>query len=141
MPYQYSDSHTSADIGLVSSGSSPTEMLIDAALGLTALMVEPDDLRGDRSFEIDIAGDDPESLFYRWLSEIIFLKDAENFLLKNCAIKCEDTPTWKVTGRLYGDNIDPSRQRLKIDIKAVTLYKLSVARIGDIWRGEVVLDL
>ncbi len=141
MPYQYSDSHTSADIGLVSCGSSLKEMLTDAALGLTALMVEPKDLRDDRIVDIEIVGDDPESLFYRWLSEIIFLKDAEKFLLKKCVVKSDDCPPWKISGKLFGDAIDPSRQRLKIDIKAVTLYKLGVTRNENVWRGEAVLDL
>lgn len=141
MPYQYSDSHTSADIGLVSYGFSLREMLIDAALGLTALMVEPEDLRDDRIVDIKVIGEDPESLFYRWLSEIIFLKDAENFLLKKCMVKSEDCPPWKISGKLFGDAIDPSRQRLKIDIKAVTLYKLGVTRNENVWRGEAVLDL
>ena len=141
MPYYLSDAHTSADIGLVASGADLRELFADAAVGLTSIMVDVEDLREDRIVEVDLGGEDMEILFYRWLSEIIYLKDAENFLLKRCQIDCRAVTPFRVSGRLLGDTIDPARQRLKTDVKAVTFYKMRVEKIENIWRGEVVLDL
>ena len=141
MPFSYSDAHTSADIGLIASGESLAEMLTEAALGLTSVMVELEDLAGTRSIEVEISGQDETELLYRWLSEIIYLKDAENFLLKHCRIEISEKTPLTLHGRLTGDNITPSRQRLKTDVKAVTFYKLQVKRENNLWLGEAVLDL
>lgn len=140
MPFELTDAHTSADIGLIATGRDLVELFSDAALGLTSIMVSMDGLTLDRERLVEIAGDDLENLFRRWLSEIIYIKDAERFLLRRCEIKLDDN-AFSIKGRLFGDTIDPSRHLLKIDVKAVTYYKFRVEKVGDIWRGEVVFDL
>jgi len=125
---------------MIATGRDLIELFADGALGLTSIMAEREGLEEAKILPIEIQGDDLESLFYRWLSEIIYVKDAERFLLKRCEIKLDDK-AFSIKGRLFGDNIDPSRHILKIDVKAITYYKFQVEKIGDVWRGEVVFDL
>jgi SHS2 domain-containing protein len=140
MPFELTDTHTCADIGLIATGNSLIELFSDSAFGLTSVMVELNDVSDSRIIPIEIYGDDLENLFYHWLSEIIYLKDAEHFLLKNCVIEL-DEQNFVIKGKLTGDTIDSNRHILKIDVKAVTYYKFKVEKIGLVWRGEVVFDL
>jgi len=141
MPYIISDEYTSADVGLEVTGHDLAELFADAALGLTAIMTEIDRLNEGRCLEVALTAESLEELFMAWLSEIVYYKDAEQFLLKRCefAVLDEAPPCLRAT--LTGDSIDPERQVLMADIKAVTYYKFRMARVNQTWRAEVVLDL
>jgi len=140
MPYELTDKDTSADVGLIVTGQNLIELFTDAALGMTSIMVDIDGLKGERERPIDMTGETLEDLLYRWLSEIIYIKDAERFLLRSCRIELDEGKS-VLKGKLFGDTIDPARQVLKIDVKAVTFYKFKIEKVGDLWRGEVVFDL
>ena len=88
-----------------------------------------------------VKGENFEDLFFQWLSEIIFIKDAERFLMKRAEINFEKEGQAALQGRLFGDSIDPKRHILKTDVKAVTFYKFRVEKMGEIWKAEVVFDL
>jgi len=113
----------------------------DAAAGLMKIMVEPDGLEENQGLSFEIEEDSLEDLFYSWLSELIYYKDAKNFLLKRCKLEITDNEKFRLKAVLFGDNIDSKRQILKIDVKAVTYYRFRIEKIDDIWHGEVVFDL
>jgi len=50
-------------------------------------------------------------------------------------------PLFELTALLKGEKIDPSRHRLIVDVKAVTLYRFSVKRTSEGWRASIVLDV
>jgi SHS2 domain-containing protein len=141
MPYELSDFHTSADVGMVVSGGSLQEIFCDAAIGLTEIMVDLDGLESRKQLVIELENENLEDLFYQWLSDIIYFKDVESFLVKRCDIDITADPVYKLKAVLYGDEIDYSRQTLKVDVKAVTYYKFRIEKVGDHWQGEVVFDL
>jgi SHS2 domain-containing protein len=140
MPFELTDKNSCADIGLIATADTLVDLFSDSAVGLTYIMAELDRVSDKRVIPIEVDGDNLENLYYRWLSEIIYLKDAENFLLKRCDIKIDEQGR-KVTGKIAGDTIDPARHILKIDVKAVTYYKFKIEKIGQTWRGEAVFDL
>ena len=141
MPYKHTDSNTTSDIGLIVTGKDLPQLLADAAIGLIAVIAEPSELVEKDEFEIDLAEDTIEDLYFSWLSEIIYLKDARNFLVCRCEIEVDVSEPFRVTGKVIGDIIDKTRHTLKVDVKAVTYYKLRVEKINDNWEAEVVLDL
>ncbi|MCX6829131.1 MAG: archease [candidate division Zixibacteria bacterium] len=141
MPFELTDLHTSADIGLVATGKNRFELFNDAAIGLTSIMVDIDGLMENRERPVSLRGENFEDLFFQWLSEIIFIKDAERFLMKRAEINFEKEGQAALQGRLFGDSIDPKRHILKTDVKAVTFYKFRVEKMGEIWKAEVVFDL
>lgn len=141
MPYKITDAHTCADVGLIVSGNDLTQLFSDAADGLMKIMVEPDGLEERRNLIFEIEEDNLEDLFYCWLSELIYYKDAKDFLLKGCQLEITGNEKFKLKAVLSGDNIDPKRHILKIDVKAVTYYRFRIEKIDDIWHGEVVFDL
>ncbi len=117
------------------------QLLADGAIGLIAVIAEPSELMENDEVEIDLSAKSVEDLYFSWLSEIVYLKDARNFLTCRCDIEVVEIEPYRVTGRLFGDVIDKSRHTLKVDVKAVTYYKLRVEKKSDFWEAEVVLDL
>lgn len=141
MPYQLTDTHTNADVGLVAYGTNLEELFADSAYGLTSIMVESDDIQLRRELSLELKADDLPELYFDWLSEIIYIKDAESFLLKRVEFDIIDKTAVFLRARLFGDSIAPNRQVLKIDVKAVTKYKFRMEKVGERWNGEVVFDL
>ena len=141
MPYEFTDVYTTADVGMVVTGRDLNELFTDAALGLTEIIADLDGLENNREIVIELEADNLDDLFFIWLSEIIYHKDADGFLVKKGEVDFDSGERIKLRARLWGDTVDPSRHVLKTDVKAVTLYRLKVQQINDHWRGEVVFDL
>ncbi len=141
MPYKITDAHTCADVGLSVSGETPEQLFADAAAGLTEIMVEPKGLENEKKLSLELEDDSLEELFYSWLSELIYIKDARDFLMKQCRLKIKKNNRYKLAAYLTGDNVDPKRQVLKVDVKGVTYYRFRIEKIEDTWQGEVVFDL
>ncbi|SYZ73501.1 putative Protein archease [Candidatus Zixiibacteriota bacterium] len=141
MPFKLTDAHTSGDIGLTATGRDLAELFVDSALGLTSIMVESGGLSERRQIPIALEAETLEKLYLHWLSEIIYLKDAESFLLRGCEIRIFQTEKAILKGVLRGDTIDRQHHILKADVKAVTYYKFRLEQVGEVWQGEVVFDL
>jgi SHS2 domain-containing protein len=141
MPYKISDAYTSADVGLIASGETLEQLFADSAAGLMEIMVEPEGLRESRNLALEIEGNSLDELYYSWLSELIYIKDANDFLMKNCRLEIRKNAKYRLTAKLAGDSIDPKRQVLKVDVKGVTYYHFRIEEKENIWQGEVVFDL
>lgn len=135
------DLHTCADAGVTVTGESLIELFADAATGLTEIMVDLDGLEEKREISFRLESGNPEDLFFNWLSEIIYHKDASCFLVRRCDLKISEGDRIELEATLYGDEIDPDRHNLKIDVKAVTYYKFRVEKVNNHWQGEVVFDI
>ena len=141
MPYRFSDKYSTADAGIIVTGRTVEELFCDAALGMTEILVDLEDLESGRQLTVELDADSMETLFFDWLSEIIYLKDAESFLLKKCVMEIKSGNRIILQASLSGDTIDPNRHTLKVDVKAVTFYRLKVEQVNDHWQGEAVFDL
>jgi SHS2 domain-containing protein len=141
MPYKFSDDFTSADIGMMVTGEKLQDLFIDSAIGLTEIMVDADTLNDSRSIVINIDADDLDELYHDWLSEIVYLKDAERFLLKKVDIEIFNEHPYKIKATLKGETIDQDRHTLKVDVKAVTYHKFRIGKKDGNWFSEVIFDL
>lgn len=141
MPYELSDKHTTGDAGISASGTTLDELFEHSAYGLMEIMVDPAGLSNEHEMRISLEDDDIEQLYFNWLSDLIYYKDANDFLIKKCDVKITLNKKYKLEAILYGDKIDPARHVLKIDVKGVTFYRFKVEKIGNLWKSEVVFDL
>ena len=79
MKYKYLE-HT-ADIKFQAYGKSLEEAFGNAALALSNVIVDIDNVNKKIKKTIKVEGDDLKSLLYNFLEEFLFLLDTENFLL------------------------------------------------------------
>lgn len=113
-----------ADMGIEAFGPDLGEAFRQAAFGLTSIIVDAISIRPSVFKEISVEGSDAENLLVRWLSEILYLYDGEDYLIGGIEIvKMSSTI---VTAKLQGEFVEEERHRLKMDVKAVTYHQLSV---------------
>lgn len=137
-----------ADSAFEASGDSPSELFVAAAQAVIETMVDPATV--STSWRREIVRQAPElaSLLFDWLSDIVYLKDAEGVVFRQAtAVVTEHRPHggWKLRGVLTGEPIGPGRHELRSDVKAVTKHLYEVRREGDHegerWTARVVLDI
>ena len=113
-----------ADVGIEAFGHSLKEAFEYAALGLTSIIVEPASVDPSEQRFVSLKGTDPENLLVRWLSEIIYLYDGEDFLISDVVIS--RLAHGELDATLTGEKVIEGKHKLKMDVKAITYHQLKV---------------
>ncbi len=113
-----------ADIGLEAHGKSLKEVFEYAALGLMSIVVDPTGIEPVEQRFLTITATDFENLLVKWLSEILYLYDGQEFVVAEVAIE-RIAPTG-IEAIVSGDIIDPGKYQFRTDVKAVTYHQLKV---------------
>jgi len=130
--------HT-ADIGFEAFGATRERMFANAGRALLFLITDPDNLRESGSASIRLESVDPASLLVDWLSEILYLCDAENWLFRDFEIGRLTDLSISAAGR--GERFDPARHQIKLLVKAITYHQLAVEQTAEGWRCQVYVDI
>jgi SHS2 domain-containing protein len=130
-----------ADVAFRVTADSWDHLFAGASEALTKVMVDTDDLGGSRHHRVDLSAASVEELLYDWLSEMVYLKDAEAFLAKAANVQVTPGPIWHAHGTLDGDTIQSDRQRLGQDVKAITYHMFRVIQEGATMTAQVVVDV
>lgn len=111
----------------------------DALLAATledAAMLEP---RVERP--VALQEPDVELLLLHYLNELIYLRDAEQLLLRAGSLEVAQDGGAQLAGILVGEPIDRARHALLAEVKAATAHGLRVARASCGWEARVTLDV
>ncbi len=143
MPYRYLEDIATADVALEAWGTTLEETFIAAADATINVMVQ--DLNtifpGVRR-EIRLDSDEPDMLLYALLEELIFVKDAEQLLLRISDVKIQQSEAGlQLVASGSGETIDPEKHPLVVDVKAVTLHRFALERAAGGWRAFIILDI
>jgi protein archease len=139
--YEYIDNIAPSDCAFKAYGSSLEELFYSSALAVTASMVVPESVNTNHSFPIELKEENLSDLLYSWLEEIVYLKDAESLFLIDFDIKISANTTVTLNAMAHGDLIDYEKQKILVDVKAVTMHKFSIQQTKDGWEAFVILDL
>lgn len=129
-----------ADAAFEAFGKTLEELFESCALATFEVMVETKSVEPVKKKEIRLKSSDLESLLFDFLSEIIYLKDAMKIFYSKFDLCILKNKEYELSGTLWGDNIDYSRQKIRQDVKAVTYHLLEIKKTGDSWRAQVILD-
>ncbi|MBI2849368.1 MAG: archease [Chloroflexi bacterium] len=129
--------HT-ADVGIRAYGHDLREAFANTAYGMVSLMIDPEKIQERIRRDIEVRGDDLESLLVAWLTELLYYVDSERLLFKRFDIHHLDGACLKAT--VYGERIDLRRHRFKTAVKAATYHLLRVEN-GDPCLVQVILDV
>jgi SHS2 domain-containing protein len=105
--------------------------------------VDLDDIAESIAIDVHVEAEDEDLLLYNWLSEILFLFDADGALLKRFQInefmtsgdKCE------LSANAFGESFSSERHQVKTYVKAVTLHQLKILRKAEAFEAQVYLDI
>ena len=139
--FEFDDSVAPSDCAFKANGNTLEELFGQAALAVTACMVETSTVQTARKLTVDLSADTLEDLLYDWLSEIVYLKDTESLFLTEFEIDIKTEGEFRLTARAAGGSIDYESQQISVDVKAVTMYKFSLKQIDSGWEAFVVLDI
>lgn len=130
-----------ADIAFEASGETPGEMFEASAQALMGTMVDLQHIKPEIKKTIHLENEHLDQLLFDWLSELVYLKDAEGLLFNQFKVSLISDPTWRLSGIVMGESIDPNRHDLYVDVKAVTYHLFDISHRDEGWTARVVLDI
>ncbi|MGO9275482.1 MAG: archease [Terriglobia bacterium] len=134
--------HT-ADVGFEAFGLTKEEVFANSGRALFSLMVDLDTIwpREDLRIEASVSGGEPDAsgLLVNWLSEILYLYDAEGWLVRHFEIRSLNSRSISAVGR--GEKFDRARHQIKLLVKAITYHQLALEEKESGWRAQVYVDI
>ncbi|MCX6746547.1 MAG: archease [Candidatus Pacearchaeota archaeon] len=128
--------HT-ADIKFKVFGKTVEDIFKNSALALREAICDKIKVKLKKEKTIKVGGQDYESLLYKFLEEILYLLDAEDFLIGK--VKEIKINGFKLNAVLIGDKA--SNYKFTNSVKAITYNDMFLKREKGDWIAEFVLDV
>jgi protein archease len=143
MPYGYLEEIGTADIAFEATGADLAELFTEAADATTNVMIDNiESIQPRHTREIELSNDKLDMLLFDLLQELIFLKDAERFLLRLREVRITGRDgNYRLKATAQGEALDAERHHQRADVKAVTLHDFVVERTQNGWKAKVLLDI
>jgi SHS2 domain-containing protein len=127
-----------ADIGVRGRGATLAEAFANAGRALTAVVTDPVRVGETLAVEVECEADDPESLLYDWLNALVFEMATRWAVFARYAVAIEDG---RLSATAYGELVEVERHQPAVEVKGATWTGLRVARDGQGWVAECVVDV
>jgi tRNA nucleotidyltransferase (CCA-adding enzyme) len=128
-----------ADIGVRGRGESPAVAFEQAALGLTAVITEPDLVRADEQIAIICEAPNLEVLLVDWLNALIYEMTTRSMLFSRFRVKIEGL---RLSAQAEGEPVDRQRHEPVVEPKGATFTELRVGRDDEgQWVAQCVVDV
>jgi SHS2 domain-containing protein len=131
--------HT-ADIKFRARGSTLNGAFAEAAHAFSYYVSRGKKIQMKKKKKFSLEAIDYGNLLYNFLDELIYLIDAEHFIVGKATVKIDETSSpMKLTAVLEGD--DTSHYSDLDSVKAATYAEMSIREIADEWEVQAVLDV
>ncbi len=132
-------SHT-ADIKFAVSGKTINEIFENSVLALSEFISKSKKINSSIKKEFIISAKDNEELFYKFIDELIYLLDAENFVCSKAKIKIEkEKDRISLNAVTYGDKTKNYKDLESL--KAATYSEMYIKKDKNGWRAQAVVDI
>lgn len=127
-----------ADIGVRGIGNTLSEAFAQAALALTAVITEPENVYPREETVINCEAPDDELLLVDWLNALIYETATRNMLF--CQFDVEISGT-HLTAHCRGEPLEQERHQPVVEIKGATYTELVVRKENGNWLAQTVVDV
>jgi protein archease len=127
-----------ADVGVRGIGASKAEAFEQAALALTAVITEPAAVEARETVAIECEAPDDELLLAEWLNALIYEMATRRMLFSRFAVRLDGT---RLSAEARGERVEVARHHPAVEAKGATYTALRVAREGDEWVAQTVVDV
>lgn len=141
MSYRFHENISLADVAFSAEASSLEKLLIEGAKATFEVMVKLGDVQPKEKQEIRLEEDSPEKLFFEWIGELIYLKDAEEMVFSRFEVNIKKGQKYFLKGTAWGEKINPKKHTLNVDVKAITYHHFKVEQTKKGWEAFVILDI
>jgi SHS2 domain-containing protein len=131
--------HT-ADVAVCVYGDSFADLIVNSAAAFNALSIDnPRSVRPVLARRIQVEAQDLEDLLVRWLNELVFMLDAQNFA--GSVFVVEEVQERKLCVEVRGEKCDSVRHRRRLEVKAATYHAVKVRQCRSRWVARVIFDV
>ena len=133
-----------ADIGVRGFGGNPAAAFEQAALALTAVIVDPARVHAAQAVELSCEAPDLELLLVDWLNALVFEMATRRMLFARFRVTIEgagEGREWRLRGEAWGEPLDPVRHEPAVEVKGATYTALAVREEPGGWRAQCVVDV
>jgi len=103
------------------------------------LMVDLEAIAPRDQLPLRAEASDMPSLLVNWLSEILYLFDAEGWLFRDFEV--DELTEHSLAAIARGEKFDRGRHQVKLLVKAVTYHQLDLRETAEGWRAQVYVDI
>jgi tRNA nucleotidyltransferase (CCA-adding enzyme) len=128
-----------ADVGVRGIGATKGEAFENAAMAVTAAVVDPDALRTQECVAIACQAPGDDILLLDWLNAVVYEMATRRMLFGAFHVEIEGG---KLEARACGESLDRGRHAPAVEVKGATLTELRVERRRDgRWVAQCVIDV
>lgn len=127
-----------ADMGIRGIGATKAEAFEQAALAMTAVVADLNTVAADIEVCVDCDAPDDNLLLADWLNGLVYEMAIRKMLFSRFSVRIDGM---HLHGRAWGERVEPARHHPAVEIKGATYTALTVARRGDQWVAQTVVDV
>ncbi len=128
-----------ADLGIEARGTTLNEAFEQSAIALMSIILDLSTVSSIESKRIELTATDIHHLLVKWLTEILYLYDGQQFVANRFSIDYLDSTTLRAT--ISGEKLSLEKHQTILDVKAVTYHQLSVIETNEGATVRVFLDI
>ncbi len=128
-----------ADIGI--RGIAPTleQAFEQAAIAMTAVITDPDNVSNLKTINITCRGPDTELLFVNWINELVYAMAVQGLVFNRYQVIINNG---KLSATAFGEAVDRKKHQPAVEIKGATFTELRVYQQTDkSWIAQCVIDV
>src|SRR5207245_11596579 len=91
------------------------------------------------AFPVQADASAPPDLLVNWLSEILYLFDADGWVFRGFEVRSLTDRSISAVSR--GEKFAPARHQVNLLVKAVTYHQLALEKTASGWRAQVYVDI
>jgi SHS2 domain-containing protein len=128
-----------ADVGVRGLGPTKESAFEQAALALTAVITDPQDVEPLQEVQITCQAVDDELLFVDWLNSLLYEMATRNMFFSRFEVHIDNNT---LKAEAWGQKIDLNKHEPVVEVKAATYAELHVARgLDGTWIAQCVVDV
>ncbi len=128
-----------ADIGVRGIGASKEEAFEQAAVALTAVITDPQNVAPEKMVELTCEAPDDELLLVDWLNALIYEIATRKMLFGRFEVHITGD---QLRAKAWGEKIDVERHRPAVEVKGATCTDLLVQQSqSGAWLAQCVVDV
>jgi SHS2 domain-containing protein len=133
--------HTS-DLKVEVYGRDLTDLLVNAARCILESMLGECEIGGQRVEEVRLESGTRDEFFLDWLRELLYLFSVKGMVPGRVeVVSLRESGSFSVAARVLGEDYEPARHGLVMEIKAPTYHQFSLERTADGYTATVVFDV
>lgn len=138
-PKRYEQFPHTADIGIRVFGKDLKELFVNAAYGMFDTIADLEGITTSTEEVIEAEGQTREELLVAWLDELLYRFCTKDIIYSKFDIL--DLSDNKIRAKAFGRPAAANRNRLKMEIKAITYADLSIKKADGGYSVEIIFDV